>query len=321
MDSSPTRVLTGKKILVTGATGQVAGPVAEALAGENEVWCLGRFDRPGIEQQLISRGLRTWRWDMGSDGLDGVPDDFTHVIHAAVDRGDGKDFNRAVEVNTIGTARLMTHCRNAEAFLFVSTGAVYVGRSPGQHLYAESDPVGGVWERVPTYPVAKLASEGVVRALAVTLDLPTVIGRLDVAYGPYGHGGMPIMRAKMMLDNRPMELPREGEAWCKPIHTDDVVRQVPLLWETATVPARLVNWGGDDIVTVKEILSYLAELLGVTPTFTVGANPPDTRALDHTLRKSLIGDCRVDWRDGMRQTLEVHFPDLVKAADSAKPAG
>ncbi len=35
--------LSGEKILITGATGQVANPVAKALARDNEVWAVARF--------------------------------------------------------------------------------------------------------------------------------------------------------------------------------------------------------------------------------------------------------------------------------------
>jgi len=35
--------MRGSKILITGPTGQVATPVAEALAAENEVWGIARF--------------------------------------------------------------------------------------------------------------------------------------------------------------------------------------------------------------------------------------------------------------------------------------
>lgn len=76
-------MLTDKKILITGATGQVARQVAETLAPRNEVWCLARFGDADAERDLLARGIRTWRWDMAADTLDGLPDDFTHVLHAA----------------------------------------------------------------------------------------------------------------------------------------------------------------------------------------------------------------------------------------------
>jgi UDP-glucuronate 4-epimerase len=303
-------VLTGKKILITGATGQVARPVAEALAKDNEVWCVGRFGDATAGRELRSHGIQTWRWDMGTESPDGLPDDFTYVMHSAFDRGNGSDFEATVDINCGAIGRLMMHCRRAEAFLFVSTGAVYAYQGL-DHRYTETDALGGQALWFPTYPVAKLASEGAVRALARALSLPTTIARLNVAYGPYGHGGVPILFLQRILAGQPIEIPRVGQNWCNPIHTDDIARQVPLLWSVATVPARVVNWGGDDVVGVTDMMDYLAQLSRTVATYIQKDETRETHAFDNTLRKSLIGDCAVGWQDGLRRTLEIHLPSLV----------
>jgi nucleoside-diphosphate-sugar epimerase len=295
-----------RKILITGATGQVARDVAESLSDDSEVWCLGRFTDPDTERQLRARGMRTWRWDMATDGLAGLPDDFTHVLHAAVYRGDGTDFDTAVEVNTAAAGRLMTHCRRAEAFLFVSSGAVYA-RQTAEHRHRETDPIGGRMPWLPTYPVSKLATEGAVRAFAATLGLPTTIARLNVAYGPYAHGGMPMLLLRRLLAGDPIEVPRQGQNWCNPIHTADLARQVPLLWAAASTPALIVNWGGDEVVGIQDMLTYLAGLAGVPAEFVASDVTRETHAFDNTRRRALIGDCALDWRDGLRETVAVHY--------------
>ncbi|MFC4855884.1 NAD-dependent epimerase/dehydratase family protein [Actinophytocola glycyrrhizae] len=308
-------MLNGKKILVTGATGQVARPVAQALAEANEVWCLGRFADREAERQLVADGMRTWRWDMSADRLDGLPDDFTHVLHSAMYRGDGTDFDTAVEVNCVAAGRLMTHCRSAEAFLYVSSGAVYA-RQSRDHRHRETDPLGAELPWLPTYPVSKIAAEGTVRAFAATLGLPTTIARLNIAYGPHGHGGMPLLLLKRMLGGAEIEVPVDGQNWCNPIHTDDIARQTPLLWQAATVPARVVNWAGDDVVSVQEILTYLADLAGAPARFRESEVTRDTHIFDNTVRVSLAGRCEVDWRTGLRRTLAHHLPELVSAQAS-----
>jgi len=184
--------LSGKKILITGASGLVGRAVAESLVQRNEVWCLGRFTDPSVESWLRDRGIRTSHWDMARDSLDRYPDDFTHIMHAAVDRGTGDDFEDALTINSVAAGRLMTHCRRAEAFLYLSTGAVYAPSQPS-HLHTEADPLEAKSAWLPTYPVSKLATEGAVRGFAMTLDLPTTIARLNVVYGPYGHGGIPVI--------------------------------------------------------------------------------------------------------------------------------
>jgi nucleoside-diphosphate-sugar epimerase len=301
-----------RKVLITGATGLLAGPVADALAGEDEVWCLARFTNPERKAELEARGARTYAWNM-LDPLDGLPDDFTHVLHSALHR-DG-DFAEVIDVNATSTARLMVHCRGARAFLHVSTTGVY-SRQALDHRYRESDPTGGHTPWWPPYAPAKIAAEGVVRALARTLGLPSTIARMNVCYGPYARGGMPVVNLRHALDGRPILLPRGGNNHLTPIHTDDVVRQVPLLWDAASVPATVVNWAGDDTITDVQMMSWIAELTGVEPAFEESDESRDSFAADNTLRRELIGDCRVSWRDGIARTLAVHFPELAHKGGS-----
>ncbi|MFD0277018.1 NAD-dependent epimerase/dehydratase family protein [Kitasatospora sp. NPDC127111] len=307
--------MRGGKILITGGTGQVARPVAEALAERNEVWCIGRFGAPGVERELAARGVTTRRWDMadGSDlALAGLPEDFTHVLHSAVHRGEDGDFNATAEINAVATGRLMTHCRTAEAFLYVSTGALYK-RQTLDHAYTEDDPVDGSADWLPAYPMGKLATEGAVRAFARVLGLPTTIARLNIAYGPGSYGGVPMLYFKAMLAGQPIAVPLEGQNWCSPLHTDDLVAQVPPLWRAASVPATVVNWGGDQPVGITDCIRHLEELTGVTADLVPSEVTRETYRFDPTLRRRLTGPCTVDWRDGIERTLRAMHPRHVGA--------
>jgi UDP-glucuronate 4-epimerase len=300
-----------KKILITGATGQVARPIAEALAVDNEVWALGRFSVPGVKDQLRARGVLTWDWDMGRDSLDRLPSDFTHVLHAAVRRGDDGDFDTAIEVNAVAIGQLMTHCRKARAFIYVSSGALYAQQQL-DHLYVETDPLAGVARWLPAYPVVKIASEGAVRAFAATLGLPTVIARLNIAYGPYGHGGVPVLLYREMLADRAIPVPHKGQNLASLIHTDDLIKQVPLLWEAATAPSLIVNWGGDEAVGIQDCMEYISEITGVKARFVRSDVTRQTYAFDNAKRRALIGNCSVHWKEGVRRTIESHFPGSVR---------
>ncbi|MFE0175385.1 NAD-dependent epimerase/dehydratase family protein [Streptomyces sp. NPDC059002] len=300
--------MQGKKILVTGGTGQVARPVAEALAPDNEVWCLGRFGDRAARKDLEERGAHTFTWDMAAGELDGLPDDFTHVLHSAVHRGDGTDFDTTARVNAAGTARLMTHCATAEAFLYVSSGVVY-NRADRTHRYRETDPLGGAAPWLPTYPVAKLSAEGVVRGLSEALALPSVIARLNIAYGVHGHGGVPMILFNQMREGRACAVPREGQNYCNLLHVDDLVRQVPLLWEAARAPARVLNWGGDEEVGITDLLEYMSALTGVPVRLDRGDLSRETAVFDHSARRALIGDCTVGWQAGIARTMAELFEE------------
>jgi nucleoside-diphosphate-sugar epimerase len=305
-----------RKILITGATGQVARPIAEALAASDEVWALGRFTTPGVEEALRARGVRTWHWDMGRDSLDGLPTDFTHVLHAAIRRGDDGDFDAGVEVNVVSIGQLMTHCRTARAFVYISSGVVYA-QQRWDHLYAESDPLGCVLAWLPVYPVVKIAAEGAVRAFAATLGLPTVIARLNVPYGPFGYGGVPILLYRDLLAGKSIAIPFEGQNLASPIHTDDLIRQLPLLWEVACSPALILNWGGDETVGLHSCMEYIAGLTGVAARFVPSSVTRQTCAFDNTRRRALIGNCTVHWKEGVRRAIEAHFPGAVKTLETA----
>ena len=299
-----------RKILITGATGRVAGPVALSCARDSEVWALARFSDPATKAELEAAGVRTFVWDMAEGSLDGLPDDFTHVMHAALLAERGDDFDKAVEQSCRPVAALMGHCRRAEAFLFVSTTAVYNVLEPGR-LHRETDPIGGTsgGGHPPTYAAGKISAEGAVRALSHALQIPTTIARLSMQCGgtagvPAWRGGAPAFYYKAIRDGRPVPVRPQRDDYCSLHHIDDIVRQVPLLWDVASVPTTVVNWGGDDRVSAREMIEHIGQLIGVAPTYLETEAAFGMVALDPTRRQSLIGRCKVDWRTGLARMLE-----------------
>ena len=166
----------GRKLLVTGATGQVGFAVARALASDNQVYGLARLKRPGDRERLEAAGVRPLAADLAFGSLDALPDDFDAVLHFAVVKGGDADFDRDLSANAEGTGRLMAHCRRAKAFLHCSSAAVY--RPPGARPAREQDPLGDNHRALlPTYSLCKIASEAVARFAAREHGLPTAISR------------------------------------------------------------------------------------------------------------------------------------------------
>ena len=58
-----------------------------------------------------------------------------------------------------------------------------------------------------------------------------------------------------------------------PIHDDDICAQLEPLLDAASVPATIVNWGGDEPVSVQEWSAYFGELLGVEAEVVVERDP------------------------------------------------
>jgi nucleoside-diphosphate-sugar epimerase len=297
-------MLSDEKILITGPAGQIAFPIAESLGKDNEVWGIARFSDEESRERVEAVGVTTRRCDIGSGDFSVVPTDFTNLLHLAAYQGPESDYDYAITVNAEGAGFLMQHCRKAKAALVMSTSSVYRPDADRMHPFLETDPVGGgasPW--APTYAVSKIAQEAVVRQNARSLGLPTVIARMNASYGP--NGGLPALNLDALLAGNPI-VARSDPCPYSPIFQDDINEQVEPLLAAASVPATIVNWGGDEVVTIQEWSAYFGELLGRPADVTVTDIPGSHQGMisDPTKRAALTGPCRVGWREGMRATVE-----------------
>lgn len=305
-------MLTGKRILITGATGLIARPIALKLAAQNEVWGLSLFNEAEqpVRADLEAAGVHCIPWNMATDPFpEEVPADITHVLHTAMLR-ETESYDAAMDVNGIACARLMERFRKAEAFFFISSTAIYKHLEPDHH-HKESDPLGGGLIFIPAYQVSKIAAEAVVRSLAALYDLPTVIIRPGICYGPGSWGGVPILFLKKMLAGEPIELPPEGNTFCMPIHVDDIARFAEGLFQSASVPANIVNIAGDDAVSDVEYIDYISQISGVPVSYLRGNYYRDNYLTDNSKREALVGKCQIHWREGIADTIASHFPDMA----------
>lgn len=101
-----------------------------------------------------------------------------------------------------------------------------------------------------------------------------------------------------------------------PIYEDDINTQVSALLEGASTPTRIVNWGGDEPVSVQQWAAYAGELMGVDPVVDVAPIEGTLRGsiADTTFRASITGPCAVDWREGIRRTIAARHPDKLVAS-------
>ena len=305
-------MLEGHRILVTGATGQVARPIAETLNKSNEVFAAARFSDPQAKQELEAQGIQTAYFSMGEKDLSALPD-VEYVIHCGCNT-DPKTPEDALRQNSEGTGFLMQRYRDAKAFLHMSSSSVYRVEASSSKPISETDALGGYSSYSPHYAMSKLASESLVGFQARQLDLPSIITRLDVAYGSRGHGGVPMIVYEFMKNGMAYQRAESGDSFCTPIHEDDIVRQVLALVEKAAVPAPIVNLGGDEVVSTEEMIRYIESLTGLTMEIKVGENASwGMKVLDNTLRKKLGGACQVSWKEGVRSALNTRHPDAIIA--------
>jgi len=299
-------VLEGQKILVTGASGRVAFPIARALARANEVWGVARFTDPGSPSRLEAAGVRPVALDVSAADFSTLPDDFTHVFHAAMSSGaDG--WASAFEMNSQASGALLYHCRAAKGFVFCSTGSIY--QYQGRRPLTESDPPGVPrLDAYGNYSFSKVAGEAVCTWVSRQFGVPLTIIRICSTYGP--EGGTPADRFERMLAGKPIRLHPDAPNNFNPIYEDDYVELGVRALEVAGVPPIVVNWAGSETVSAEEYCTYMGELTGLEPQIVY--DPVVHTALwpDVTYMHEVLGRTKVHWRDGFRRMIEARHPEL-----------
>jgi nucleoside-diphosphate-sugar epimerase len=301
--------LRGAKIVVVGVTGQVAEPLACALAADNEVVGAARFKDPDARERLEAAGIRCVPVDLAEGELGALPADADVVLNFSVTKTNDWDFD--LQANCGGVASLMEYHRHARAFLHCSSTAVY--KPMGHHVFAETDPLGdnhGVWPFLRTYSICKIAAEATAKWAARRFELPTTITRLSVPYGD--RGGWPAVHLHMMINGSSIPVHVDAPSVYHPLHERDIHRMLPAFVEAASVPATVVNWGGDAAVSIEEWCTYLAELTGLEARFDPTEHTIDSVQLDLSRMHHIAGPTAVDWRDGMRQMVATRHGDLLK---------
>lgn len=307
--------ITGRRVLVTGVTGWVAAPLARAMAAAgNTVYGAARFADPAQREPLEADGITPVSIDLATGRFDEVPEGLDVVLHFAVAKTG--DFEKAFAANAEGSAVLMEvaneRASTPPTFFHCSSTAVY---EPKGHEPRREDDLLGDSHRpmpgMPTYSISKIAGEVLVKYTAKRLGIPTVIARLNVPYGDT-YGWM-LFHLAMMERDIPVPVHVDQPTAYTPIHADDIARSIPYLLSFAAVPATIVNWGGDQVVSIEDWCEELGRITGLTPTFqptqaTIASIVPDLSKLHGAGFHSTV-----DWRDGVRRLLETTRPDLTRS--------
>jgi nucleoside-diphosphate-sugar epimerase len=304
-------VLRGEKILITGPAGRIAFGLARSLVADNEVWGIARFSDPATRERVEALGVTTRAVDLASGEYGDLPTDFTHLLHLAADFS-ADDYDQALRVNAEGTGFVLEHCRTAKSALVMSTVTVYKPHPDPWHPFREDDPLGDAMAPPSApYSVSKIAEEGVARYCARSFDLPVTIARMGAAYSD--QSGLPVWHLDAIAAGEPVRTRWDPMPY-SPIHDDDICAQLEPLLGVASVPATVVNWCGDEPVSVQEYSAFFGELLGTDVKVLVEEIPGASHGSvgDDTKRSAITGPCRVGWREGFRRVAEHFYPDRVR---------
>ena len=279
------------RILVTGATGFVAGHLVPALARKHDVVALGH----DLDRIITADGVETLQIDLRERGFaERLPqvDAIVHLAQANVPFPDGAADLFAV--NTASTAALLEHARRSGAsrFVFASSASVYgLGDAP----WSEEDAVAAT----DFYSATKLAAERLVGAY--TSELGTTIMRLVAPYGPGQRNRMIPRLVASVREGQPVRLNAGGRPRMNPIYVDDVVRVVDRA--LASEGHQLVNVAGDDAVTIRELAETIGGVVGVEPVFKEQDSASGDIVADNRRMRDVFGlDALTRLSDGIAKT-------------------
>ena len=287
--------ITGKRVLVTGASGLVALPVAVELAKNNEVYAVARYSDPEQKRLIEAAGAHAVTFDLADEDLSPLPKSVDMVINYAVLPSTHKD---AYNVNAGATGRLARRYRDCEAFVHGSTGSLY--EYQGERPLCENDPY-GLHSSAENYAASKIAAEFLLKHLSVDYQLPVVMIRIFSFYGPRG-GGV-TQRIDQVARGEPVSVYPGVRNVHTPLYEDDYVEKTIAAAGIAKVGAEIINVGGTEAVTTQEYCQMAGKRLGKEPTFIENSKAWPIWA-DTARMVNLLGLNKVSVREGVRRVIE-----------------
>jgi UDP-glucose 4-epimerase len=281
------------RIVVTGGTGLTGAALLPLLSKEHDVVALCR---PGTARQDVSEV--TWIAQDLSRPLDAdLPSRVDAVIHLAQSR-QYRDFPKGTvdmfEINAAMTVRLLRYCWAAGGtrFIYASSGAIY---PPGPRPVREDDaPKPGNF-----YAVSKLVGEQVVDQFRDVLTAVSL--RFFFIYGPgQRHMLIPGLASRLRA-GEPIPVAGDVGIRINPIYVDDAAAAVASALRLEQ--SGILNVAGAEIVSIRDIATSMAGVLGVDPVFTHGPGQPDLIADRQRMRRALATPT-VSIEDGLRKMLD-----------------
>lgn len=248
--------LSGKTVLVTGASGFIGSHVARELMKKG-VRVRAMVRNPSKARDLAGAGASVVTGDMTAPAsIAGATQGCQAVFHFAGTTNEFKPRAHFERVNIDGT-RLLAEAAlrdRVERFIHVSTVWVY-GLWSGPEV-CETSPCR---ESGQAYSDTKLGAEREVRRLIVESGLPAIILQPSEVYGP----GDPnwTERPLELIKKGRMVLVDGGRGFVQPVFIDDLVQGVLAAAEGGRVGETYILCG-PEVVTIKEYFMHFARMMG-----------------------------------------------------------
>ncbi len=268
--------LSGATVLVAGGAGFLPSYLVDALAFANEklatparrILCLDNF-KTGLPERLAHLEERADVSFMEHDITKPLPDvSADYILHAASIASPTwyrKYPLETVDINTVGTRRLLDLARNSEAqgFLYVSSSEIY-GDPPPDKIPTKEDYWGNVSALGPRacYDESKRLAETLCMIYFRSFDLPVKIVRPFNVYGPrlrLDDGRIVPDLISDALGGREITLYSDGRATRSFCYVSDATAAIINVL-AADVSGEAFNVGNDEEITIRQLAETVDEV-------------------------------------------------------------
>jgi UDP-glucuronate 4-epimerase len=263
------------RVLVTGGAGFIGSHLCDRLlACGDEVAAIDNFDpfypervkRRALDP-LLARGLRLFQADIrDADAVSGAfrearPD---CVVHLAALAGVRPSLERPAEymdVNVRGSAVLLEAARKQRVrrFVFGSSSSVY-----GANAVPPFQETARIDSPLSPYAASKAAGEQLVSTWRNLYGLEAISLRFFTVYGPRQRPDLAIHKfARRMLRGEKLPFFGDGSTRRDYTYVDDIVAGVLAALGVPLSRHEIVNLGGAQTTSLRELIALLEDALGV----------------------------------------------------------
>ncbi len=261
------------KVLVTGGAGFIGSHLVDRLLAEGHaVTTVDNFDSfydPALKEANIAPHtnhphFRLVRADIRDAaalraGLNGAYDVIVHLAAKAGVRPSIENPTVYQQVNVGGTQNLLEFARERgiRPFVFASSSSVY-GVNP-RVPWREDD--AGL-QPISPYAATKVAGELLGHVYSHLFGLRFVALRFFTVYGPRQRPDLAIHKfARQIRSGRPLPFFGDGRTSRDYTHVSDIVTGIRTAMDYCTRAYEIINLGGDQPVTLTELVAALEEAL------------------------------------------------------------
>jgi nucleoside-diphosphate-sugar epimerase len=259
------------RVVITGVAGFIGSHLAARLLEQGHdvigIDCLTDYydvsrKRSNLDGLLGDERFRFELIDLAQDELRPLFAGASTIYHLAGQPGVrnswGAEFDSYVRNNIVATQRLLEAMRGSAArIVFASSSSVYGDAD----VYPT--PEGATPQPISPYGVTKLCSEQLVMAYRRSAGLDARCVRYFTVYGPRQRPDMAFSRfIEAARQGNAVEVYGDGEQVRDFTFVADAVEATIRAGSVAPASEAIFNVGGGSRVTVREVLSTIAELLG-----------------------------------------------------------